>query len=557
MEFINPSQSIKTQGENSVAAPAQPQVSDEIVLKIFSFLNALELCKIASVSQSWKMISEDDQLWKELTPRDFALDTDDKTVVSIAWKNIYRFNKQTLDSLRNNALFPSAKLELKDVHETQSLIFGGRTYFVFSYRDLKKITLCTVDPELGLISKDIYSSDKKLSWPEIVYLNLREKTNNQIHPFIACRESNTTILLIDPFECFDNIKFSAPEESNFSIRNYGFFEHSGKLYAWIFSHYVLDQDRTRGKRELWDVSNNQLLHSLPIDDFVRMGYLDTFSTKSGRPIIFLERKSSKEDQQSSIAWDPLLNQESNDPFLPVPSCHLSRPSAFTTDENGRQFILSLSSSIGNDEIVEIWDPTTWNPIAQISAWSTEGIQVHRGGEYITASHYHHLFVWKNSELIFMKEIKIGESFDCSEISIVSNAGKDFILVQGTLWKSINNDCEAMLIWNLEDTMLKDGIGDPFLLKNRRLLIAQSNHTICFIHRIATYARKGWIEIERDDLGLPIMNHQLVLLSPSPKVNSAMNAHFKTIARIALITALLLVVICGLKMVYPHLVNKRH
>lgn len=45
---------------------------DEVILKMFSYFNAQDLCHCACVSSRWNLLAMDGSLWKELRPVQWA-----------------------------------------------------------------------------------------------------------------------------------------------------------------------------------------------------------------------------------------------------------------------------------------------------------------------------------------------------------------------------------------------------------------------------------------------------------------------------------------------------
>jgi hypothetical protein len=581
-ESIKPSIDNNLYKNNDISSEF-PLACEELILNIFRFLSILDLGRVACASQQLKKIAEDDSIWREITLQAFALNPCDEKIVSISWKNIYRSNKQNLDSMRNNNCSFRASLDIKGSHQTHTVIFEGKNYFIVTYSHLTKISLIHVDRENGFVAKDVYSSPDKLNslisrneelFPsknkfislKTTYLNLGEKTNNKPHLFVVCIKSKTTILFVDPFQRFENIEFLVPDTESMLDSNFGIFEYEDTLYLWVCKPKLGNSHEKTS--ELWDISRKERVHcfsnGISLSHIIgdekgkRQGYQETFKTRENKPVIFVESN----DSQQTIGWDPLLNQKSTADYL-----SLSTEMFSLSDESGREFIVTLTPEDAKNNI-EIVDKRTWNPITKFSIPNSKEqlkFQIHRGGEYLTAFGTSTMLVIKQAELILNQT----EFLTLCDISIFTMNGKDFLFV-GTsqnqyirhLDASIDSSCA--ILWDLETGKKVNNhlVGVWQIAKSNQNLSLIGNgfegghQKMILLHPKAKL--KNATQEDNGKKGESII-HRIVPFSPNPssaKTNSTSNNNLKTIAKIALIVALILVSIWGLQKSYPYLLRAR-
>jgi hypothetical protein len=70
-------------------------LNDELIIKIFSYLNARELCILSKVNKNFKRLSEDEKLWKEICQKEIKYQNSLKNF-NITKKFILLFNNSKI-----------------------------------------------------------------------------------------------------------------------------------------------------------------------------------------------------------------------------------------------------------------------------------------------------------------------------------------------------------------------------------------------------------------------------------------------------------------------------
>lgn len=99
------------------------KIPDEILVKIFSFLEFQWVGRIARVCKRWKLVSGDDDLWKEISLTVYPKEMISRKPNKLSWKNYFALEYSTLTKSKENI---SIFFDQREWNSAKSLLFSGQ-----------------------------------------------------------------------------------------------------------------------------------------------------------------------------------------------------------------------------------------------------------------------------------------------------------------------------------------------------------------------------------------------------------------------------------------------